>query len=521
MTGQAIFGAADAGGRENVDQERGDHQSASVRQADPAYRAAYAQQQEAIAGLSDEALVAARDRTYQEFQDRQFDADLGESYKVILQARADACADAIAEATGGRPLVLVKPGSQVEVSARTIKAADVEPERVRWLWPARIPLGKLTILDGDPGLGKSTLLADIAARVTLDGPMPDSSRGDVGGPVSVLVLSAEDGAADTIRPRLEAAGADLERVLIWETNVDADGSERLPSLPEDLETLADLIRRHAIALVTVDPLMAYLGARTNSYRDQDVRRALAPLARIGDVTGAAIVLVRHLNKAAGASAVYRGGGSIGIIGAARSGLLVARHPEDDDRRVLASTKSNLGPVPPSLSYRLQGAASGASYVVWEGTTAHRADALVSQAQEDHDRPARDEAADFLRAVLADGPAASKDVLRQAGDAGFNEKTVCRAKKDLGIVARKGGFDAGWIWELPRPEDGQSIPKMDIQKSCPSSRPAVHLRLTWNPAEHPDKCVACTISLQPHELAAGYCEWCRGRGRDRADGVVAS
>jgi RecA-family ATPase len=266
------------------------------------------------------------------------------------------------------------------VIAKTLRAADIEPERIRRLWGNYLFLGKVTVIDGDPGLGKSTAMVDIAARVTTHQPMPDGSRSDLDGPASVLILSAEDGAGDTIRTRLEAAGADLERAIIWDCNIDDNGSELLPSLPEDISLMAELIQRHDVAMVTIDPIMAYLGSNTNSYRDQDVRRALAPLAKIGEATGAALVLVRHLNKAMGGSAIYRGGGSIGIVGAARSGLLAAKHPDDENRRILASTKCNLGPQPPFLAYRLEGHANGAGYVVWEGVTAHSRCAGIPAAQ---------------------------------------------------------------------------------------------------------------------------------------------
>jgi AAA domain len=175
------------------------------------------------------------------------------------------------------------------VIAKTLRAADIEPERIRRLWGNYLFLGKVNVFDGDPGLGKSTAMVDIATRVTTHQPMPDGSRSDLDGPASVLILSAEDGAGDTIRTRLEAAGADLERVIIWDCNVDDDGSELLSSLPEDISLMAELIQRHDVAMVTID--MAYLGSNTNSYRDQDVRRALAPLAKIGEATGTALVLV--------------------------------------------------------------------------------------------------------------------------------------------------------------------------------------------------------------------------------------
>ncbi len=314
------------------------------------------------------------------------------------------------------------------VTPKILRAADIVPERVRRLWGNYIFLGKVNMFDGDPGLGKSTATVDIAARVTTHRPMPDGSRSDLEGPASVLILSAEDGAGGTIRTRLEAAGADLERVIIWDCNIDDDGSEMLPSLPEDTGLMAELIQRHNVAMLTIDPIMAYLGAKTNSYRDQDVRRALAPLAKVGEATGAAIVLVRHLNKAMGGSSIYRGGGSIGIVGAARSGLLAAKHPDDENRRILASTKCNLGPPPPSLAYRLEGHTNGAGYVVWEGVTTHTADALVSQPQGDEERTARDEAHEFLRDVLAVGPVASRRMCSDKHGMRASTKRRCAARR---------------------------------------------------------------------------------------------
>jgi hypothetical protein len=152
------------------------------------------------------------------------------------------------------------------VVPKTLRASDIEPERIRRLWGNYLFLGKVNVIDGDPGLGKSTVIGDIGARVTTYRPMSDGSRSDLGGPTSVLILSAEDGAGDTIRNRLEAAGADLERVIVWDCNIDDDGSELLRSLPEDIGLMADLIQRHNVALVTIDPIMAHLGAKTYAGR---------------------------------------------------------------------------------------------------------------------------------------------------------------------------------------------------------------------------------------------------------------
>ncbi len=223
--------------------------------------------------------------------------------------------------------------------------SDVQPERVRHLWPGRIPLGKLTVVDGDPGLGKTTVLLDIGARLTTDAAMPDGTASDLDGPAGVVILTAEDGLADTIRPRLDAAGADVSKVVALECLVNGD-EERSLSLT-DLNAIEAAVQAVDAKLVIIDPLMAFLSSETNSYRDQDMRRVLAPLARLAERLECAIVVIRHLSKGGGANAVYRGGGSIGIIGAARCGLLVAADP-DDETGAAAFSRSRRATSPPCL-----------------------------------------------------------------------------------------------------------------------------------------------------------------------------
>lgn len=325
--------------------------------------------------------------------------------------------------------------------------ADVHPERYDWLSRGRLARGKLTVLDGDPGLGKSTLLADWAARLTTGRPLPD---GPARPPTGVVLCSAEDGLGDTIRPRLDAVGADLSRVLAVTGIPDEDG-ERMLTLPDDVPALEAAIQEIGAVLAVLDPLMAYLGERTNSHRDQDVRRALAPLAAMAERTGCAVVAVRHLNKGSGSPALYRGGGSIGIIGAARFGLLVATDPDDERRRVLASTKCNLAEPPESLSFTLEPVGDVAR-VVWLGPSAHRADAVLALRSEE-ETSALAEAEAFLRDALAEGPRPALDVTREARQGGLADATIRRARGRLGIVSRREGFGSGgrWTWALPSPE----------------------------------------------------------------------
>jgi hypothetical protein len=328
--------------------------------------------------------------------------------------------------------------------------ADVPAEPVRWLWPGRIPLGKLTVLDGDPGVGKSTLTLSIAAKVTTGSPFPDHARPEA---ADVILLSAEDEIADTIRPRLEAAGADLARVFVL-PDVQVDGElPRPPELPLDLDRLEAEVKDRAAALVVVDPLMAFLTGQVDAHRDQDVRRALAAMTYTAARTGAAVVIVRHMNKAVGGNPLYRGGGSIGIIGAARAGLLAAPDPDDDGRRVLAMTKSNLAAMPEALAYRLvTDDRHGVARIVWDGATSHTAADLlrVRRDEPDDQAPPRSEAEEVLRVILADGPVPARQAKQLARDAGIAERTLDRAREAIGAATRREGFGPGarWLWSLP-------------------------------------------------------------------------
>jgi archaellum biogenesis ATPase FlaH len=340
------------------------------------------------------------------------------------------------------------------------RVSDVEPEEVKWLVPGRIPLGKITILEGDPGLGKSTLLVDIAARMTIGSAMPDGTYGDIASPTNVIIVSAEDGAGDTIRPRLEVAGADLRRAYILEAveSTSAHPSradhpvnpDRRPPNLFDIDALREAIVEVGARLVTIDPLMAFLPAKVDSHKDQDVRGVLARLKDLAEETGAAIVLVRHLNKNEGGSAVYRGGGSIGIIGAARVALLVAKDPDDAQRRVLAVTKNNLSKEMPSLGFELVDADGGVARVQWLGTTRYSADDLVAPRSSEAETSAVDEAVEVLKDILWHGPVPAAHAKRQALDAGISGRTLDRAKKKLCVKVWKRGFAHGsrWVWELP-------------------------------------------------------------------------
>src|SRR6266480_2450754 len=232
--------------------------------------------------------------------------------------------------------------------------SEVETQEITWLWEKRIPMGKITVLDGDPGMGKSLIAAHIAACVSTGRPIPNGTPGKQG---SVILIAPEDNPQDTLKPRLEAAGGDPSQVLLLNTVEDLDAKrikiyDRPFSLAHDLEILEDAIKRMQAVLVIIDPLMAVLGNSIDSSRDQSVREVFTPLAQLAERTGCAILMIRHLSRGTAGHPLYRGAGSIGIIAAARSGLIVAADPSDEQRRILAPTKHHLSQPASNLTYQV-------------------------------------------------------------------------------------------------------------------------------------------------------------------------
>lgn len=334
------------------------------------------------------------------------------------------------------------PPAPVATCAASISIAPVE-----WLWRERIAAGMLSVLDGDPGLGKSTIVADLAARITRGRALPGDDAPT--SPAGVILISFEEAPSQVMVPRLLAAKADPSKIHIWNTD------ERHFDLVNSLSVLEKLIVEHGVRLVVIDPLMAALPVELNAHRDQDVRSVLAPVAGLAQRTGAAILLVRHLNKSGGGGAVYRGGGSIGIIGAARCGLALGKDPDsdgenDDGRRVLAMSKCNVGRMAPAIRLRLVPAPSPApgvevARIEWGGTAKVSADELVAP-REEHGVLAR--ATELLRDVMKDGPVLASEAHAALEANGVSQRTEARAKEKLGIVAKREGVKGKWWWYTP-------------------------------------------------------------------------
>jgi hypothetical protein len=341
-------------------------------------------------------------------------------------------------------------------TARICPVSSLAARSLSWLWPWRLALGKLAILDGDPGLGKSLVALDLCARLSTGQPFPDGSP--CPGPASAIVLNGEDGEQDTIRPRLQALGADLDRVFVLH-------QEEEPGLPLRLPGHADLLEsamaQAGARLVVMDPIMAFLDAGISTASDQGVRRALDPLARLAEKYLCAILLVRHLNKSGRARALYRGGGSIGIVGACRSAWLIAPDPEVPERRVLAQVKNNLAPPQPSLAYQLLAGDGGPPTLSWLGPSPWAADQLLARHGPPPPASPRDRARDFLTTFLEAGPRTSRDIWAEAQRLDLTEHTLRRAKHDLEVRSERvwaGGRRLSY-WLLP----GQQLPADEAAK----------------------------------------------------------
>lgn len=326
-------------------------------------------------------------------------------------------------------------------SGQIVRLSDVMPERVQWLWPGRIALGRTTLLVGDPGLGKSLASLDIAARVTCGATWPDGSP-NVLGPRGVVLVTCEDGIADTVVPRLIAAGGDRARAV----SLTLDDLSRVSLIERAIREVGDA------SLVVVDPISALLGP-IDSHKMGEVRALMGRLYRITQATGVALLAVSHLSKGGGTSAVYRITGSLGFVAAARAAYLVARDPSDREQRLYVPIKNNLGRDSEGLRYMVvQQEGADAPCIAWgtEPVSVSADEALGV------DQPARKskraDATEWLRAFLTDnGPTPVADVEREAESAGLSWSTVRRAQQALEITPRKRGFKGPWCWALPNAE----------------------------------------------------------------------
>jgi len=390
-------------------------------------------------------------------------------------------------------------------SSSIIRLEDVEAAPVEWLWQGYIPLGTLSLIDGDPGGGKTMLMIDLAGRVTTGRTMPDRTSGVDGG---VVLVSVEDDLARTIRPRLEAAGADISRMraiqLVRVTDTDTgEVYERSFSLTTDLSLIEEAIDEVNAKLVVVDPIMACLGTEMNSYRDQDVRAVLTPLIKLAERTGAAVVIVRHLNKGSSENALYRGGGSIGFIGSARSAFLLAKHPDDDEKRVLASTKCNLGKKPPSMTYHIAANEVGVPRIVWEGTNDYTADRLAAN------RSAYSEGQQDILTVLktATKPLSPQEITELTGQNGSTVRSSLVRLEARGAVVKdvRGRYSVSTISNKEREmreraqqsQQSQRMQQSQQSQQSPTDLPSGHRTVEADAADAANAAGVADVAAHVH------------------------
>ncbi|HKH21573.1 MAG TPA: AAA family ATPase [Gammaproteobacteria bacterium] len=330
--------------------------------------------------------------------------------------------------------------------------ADVKPGDYVWIWKPHICAGKLSLICGNPGLGKSMLTLAMAAHITRGAPWPvdgsDCPTGDV------LMLSAEDGLADTMRRRLDVAEADVHRVHVLtmvrerDPNTGEEIGKRSFSLKRDIPRLDTALGKlPQCKLLVIDPISAFMDG-TEANANADVRGLLAPLQDFAESRGVAVLAITHMRKAEG-NAVYRTTGSIAFNAAARIVLMVLRDKADKDCRLVVTVKNNLGPDTGGFAYWVRTTETEVPYVDWGRNALNMTADEALAAQVDDPHPELTSAEVWLRDVLADGPLPAKGMEDLAANAGLAWRTVLRAKAQLKIPSIKPATkDGGWMSDLP-------------------------------------------------------------------------
>ena len=316
-----------------------------------------------------------------------------------------------------------------------INMNDVVTEEVAWLWPGYIPAGKLTIVRGNPGEGKTMLMMHVISRLTQGRPLPGEPDDAFRDPVNCIYQTAEDGLGDTIKPRLEANGADCSRVFVIDETKDP--------LSFSDERIEAAIRETQAKLFILDPLQAYLGAGVDMYRANEIRPQFHTLKVIAERTGCAIVLIEHLNKMKGMKAISRGLGSMDITGAARSVLLLAKPKAKDPEVYLAPVTSNLTALSPTLVFTVED-----NRMFLEGTSDMTADALLESTKAEYTQSKLEAAKEVLAGLFSHGtdiPAEKVYNFMRFQD--VSKRTVDSAKKELGIKSVK--TKDCWLWQWPK------------------------------------------------------------------------
>ncbi len=312
---------------------------------------------------------------------------------------------------------------------KLIHMSEIESEEVSWLWYPFIPYGKLTIVQGDPGDGKTTFVLNVAAKLSKGEAIDEAMKCEE--PIHIIYQTAEDGLADTVKPRLEKAGADCTRIAV------IDESDKSLSMAD--ERLEEALQRTNAKLLILDPIQAYLGGGMDMNRANEARDMTKRLGVLAEKYKCAIVLIGHMNKAAGNKAAYRGMGSIDFYAVARSVLLVGRIEGEPELRALVQIKNNLAAFGHSKAFRLS-----ENGFDWIGDYEITADEVLGGIAPKTNKT--EQAKELLRELAKEkSMLPSNEIIELAKQENISKRTLENAKKELGIRAKK--INSVWYWVL--------------------------------------------------------------------------
>ena len=324
------------------------------------------------------------------------------------------------------------------VELKLIHMEDVVSKEVEWLWYPYIPYGKITIIEGDPGEGKTTLVLKLAAALSRGLPLPCDDDKEYE-PIHIIYQTAEDGIEDTIKPRLEKAGADCSMIRV------IDETDKELSMTDD--RLEQAIIETKARLIILDPIQAYIGATVDIHRVNEIRPVLKHLGIIAEKHNCAIILIGHMNKASGSKSTYRGLGSIDIQATARSVLLVARLRDKPNIRIMAHDKSSLAPAGDAIGFEM----TEDNGMVCIGPYDITIDELLS-GNEGRGKKKLDIAENFIKEYFGSNKVIpSNEIMMEAAKRSIKRNTLLSAKKKLGITSDKEKAEDGtiyWTWVMP-------------------------------------------------------------------------
>lgn len=323
-----------------------------------------------------------------------------------------------------------------DVALEIVRASDIEPKEVKWLWYPYIPFGKVTLLQGDPGDGKSKFMLSLAALLSKGEALPFSDE-EEREPITIIYQTTEDDADDTVVPRFNSAGGNGDNLIFIK--------EDMKSLSFGDNRIREAIEKYNAKLLILDPMSSYIGESCSMNNANETRAEFNHLIAVAKETGCAIVIIAHMNKMKDSNPLYRTNGSIDIAGAARSILAIIRtaNKEAPAERYLVQVKSNLAPTGSAILFEV--AESGVNFVSEMEMTAEEAFSSLAPKM---GRPNETElrAKDFILEMLQDGEMLANDCEAKLEEAGFKKSTIKKAKKKAGVISKKKGFL--WYWSLP-------------------------------------------------------------------------